>query len=119
MEIAAGLIKVKSGSDETIYTWSETIQSRMDEALLTLKDEGVEIESWFELEIKNEKYLLWYMRAISIEKVWKAFEKSKHEIDHFHLQSMTSITDEVILTKPLLDICSSKSASKVNSNKSV
>lgn len=106
MEIAAGLIKARPGSADTVKTWAEMISSHMEEALLTLKDEGVEIESWFELEIEGETYLLWYMRAESIAKVWEAFEQSKHEIDQFHLESMTAISEATIPTKPLLDLCS-------------
>ena len=104
MEIAAGLIKVKQESHELVETWASTIRQRTREALLTLHDEGVQIESWFELEIEGSKYLLWYMRAESIEKIWEAFATSKHEIDLFHLESMTAITEENIQTTPLVDI---------------
>ena len=47
MEIASGLIKLKPDSDEKVEEWRETVSSRLDEAIATLKDEGVEIESWF------------------------------------------------------------------------
>lgn len=105
MEIAAGLIKVAPDAESLVQVWASTISRRMDEALLTLQDEGVEIESWFELELEGSKYLLWYMRAESIDKIWAAFEKSQHEIDHFHLETMTALTAESILTTPLVDLC--------------
>jgi len=37
--------------------------------------EGAEIESWFRVKIDGQDYLLWYMRAESMQKV---FEVSRH-----------------------------------------
>ena len=109
MEVAAGLIKVKPGVEGSVQNWTETMRERVDEALITLREEGVEIESWFELEIEEDKYLLWYMRAESIEKIWSAFEQSEHEIDHFHLNTMTAISEGSIPTSPLVDLCTNGS----------
>lgn len=67
METAAGLIKLKPETEATIENWKAALQERAEEAIATLKDEGVEIESWFALEINGENYLLWYMRAESIK----------------------------------------------------
>ncbi|MEM7097892.1 MAG: DUF6176 family protein [Pseudomonadota bacterium] len=104
MEIAAGLIKVNLGAEGLVADWAKTIRERVDEALLTLRDEGVEIESWFELELAGDKYLLWYMRAASIERIWSAFAQSEHDIDHFHLETMTAISAENISATPLVDL---------------
>ncbi len=47
MEIASGLVRLKPGTVEKVEDWQKTISSRLEEAIVTLKDEGVEIESWF------------------------------------------------------------------------
>ena len=70
MEIAAGLIKLRVDSRDKVEEWRNTIEAKRNEALQTLRDEGVSIESWFKAEIEGEPYLLWYMRAESIERVW-------------------------------------------------
>jgi len=55
MEYASGLINVKPGSEEKVEEWGSTITSRLDEAAETLKDEDVQVESWFTIEISGEK----------------------------------------------------------------
>lgn len=105
MEIASGLIKLKPDSDEKVEHWRETVSSRLDEALATLKDEGVEIESWFRVTIEDQDYLLWYMRAESIQKAFEVSQTLKHPLDKFHYELMKSITAEngLIMAKPLYD----------------
>ena len=59
METAAGLIKLKPNSKTTVDNWRKALRERRDEAIATLRDEGVQVESWFELQIAGEDYLLW------------------------------------------------------------
>ena len=44
------------------------MNAREQEALATLQDEGVEIESWFSLSLDADDFLLCYVRADSIAK---------------------------------------------------
>lgn len=104
MEYASGLIKLKAGSDGKIEQWRKTIIARLDEAAATLKDEDVQVESWFTMEMNGEKYLLWYLRAKSIKRVFEVSQKLKHPIDKFHYQLMAEITAENIAAVPLIDI---------------
>jgi hypothetical protein len=108
MEIASGLIKLKPGSDEKVEKWRETISSRLNEAIATLNDEGVEIESWFKIEVGGQKFLLWYMRAESIARAFEVSQTLKHPIDQFHYKLMAEImdTDGRILAQPIIDITS-------------
>jgi len=106
MEYASGLIKLKPNSESKVDEWKKTIESRLDEAALTLQDEDVHIESWFTIEISGEKYLLWYLRAKSIQRVFEISMKLNHPIDKFHYEMMESITTKNgnFIAKPLLDI---------------
>ena len=104
MEIAAGFIKLKPGSAEKVRNWNETLESRKREAIQTLIDQRVEIESWFEVEVDGQPYLLWYMRAEAIEKSHQAYGKSKHDIDQFHAATMAAIMDDMVNARPLLDL---------------
>jgi hypothetical protein len=104
MEYAAALVKLHPGSEEKLETWRSTIQSRLDEAAATLKDEGVRVESYFTIEINQEKHLLWYLRAKSIKRVFEVAAQSKHPIDKFHHDVHQAITAAVTMATPLLDI---------------
>ena len=106
MEYASGLIKLKPGTEDKVEEWRSTIASRLNEAAATLRDEEVQIESWFKIELNGEKYLLWYLRAKSIKRVFEVSMQLKHPIDKFHYQLMAEITSENgnILAEPLIDI---------------
>jgi hypothetical protein len=104
MEYASGLIKLKSGSEEKVEEWRSTIASRLDEAAATLKDEDVQVESWFTVDINDQKYLLWYLRAKSIKRVFEVSQQLKHPIDKFHYDLMAEITASNIFAVPLIDM---------------
>jgi hypothetical protein len=104
MEYASGLIKLKPGSEERVEEWRSTIASRLDEAAATLKDEDVQVESWFTMEISGEKYLLWYLRAKSIKRVFEVSQRLEHPIDKFHYDLMAEITALNIFAVPLIDM---------------
>jgi hypothetical protein len=81
METAAGLLELKPGFEEFVHDWCATTTRRCDEALETLRAEGVAVESWFQVDIEGQPYLLGYLRAGSIKRVWKAARQSSLEID--------------------------------------
>jgi hypothetical protein len=76
----------------------------LDEAAATLRDEDVQVESWLTIEISGEKYLLWYLRAKSIKRVFEVSQQLKHPIDKFHYEIMVAITETNIFAKPLIDM---------------
>ena len=86
MEIIAGVIELKPDSLERVEEWASTLNARIDEAVATLKDEGVELESWFHLSLDGKDYLLSYMRADSLKKAQDVVKDSTHAIDAFHQQ---------------------------------
>ncbi|MEW6997405.1 DUF6176 family protein [Colwelliaceae bacterium BS250] len=110
MEYASGLIKLKPETENKVEEWKHTISSRLDEAAATLQDEDVQIESWFKVEIEGNKYLLWYLRAKSIKRVFEVSLQLKHPIDKFHYELMAEITasNGNILAEPLIDIAREK-----------
>lgn len=106
MEYASGLIKLKPATEDKVEQWRSTIAARLNEAAATLQDEEVQIESWFKVEIDGAKYLLWYLRAKSIRRVFEVSMQLKHPIDQFHYELMAEITSDNgnILAEPLIDI---------------
>ncbi|MBU2970886.1 hypothetical protein KO527_16160 [Pseudoalteromonas sp. C2R02] len=106
MEYASGLIQLKPNTEDKVEHWRSVIASRLDEAAATLQDEEVQIESWFKIEIDNKQYLLWYLRAKSIQQVFEISMQLKHPIDKFHYELMSEITAQNgnILATPMIDI---------------
>lgn len=104
METVAGLIKLKPGTEPTVRAWRETLEQRQDEALQTLRDEGIAIESWFQMEIGGEQYLLWYIRAESIARAREIAGRSTHAVDEYHFDVMSRITDRRIDASLLLHL---------------
>jgi hypothetical protein len=110
MEYASGLIKLKSGSEAKVDEWRRTMTSRLDEAAATLQDEDVQVESWFTLDMEGERFLLWYLRAKSIKRVFEVLHELKHPIDRYHVALMAEIAveDGNFIATPLIDIPRSK-----------
>jgi hypothetical protein len=104
MEYASDVIKLKPGSENKVAEWRRTIASRLDDAAATLKDEDVQVESWFTIEIGGEKYLLWYLRAKSIRRVFEVSRELKHPIEKFRYDVMEAITAANIIAEPLIDM---------------
>ena len=104
MEYASALVRMKPGSEDTLEAWRSTIAARLDEAAATLRDEDVKVESYFTVEIGGERYLLWYLRAKSIARVFEVSRQLEHPIDKFHYEMMEAITAAVIMATPLIDI---------------
>ena len=86
MDVKAYLIKLKEDSGDRVSEWASTINSRRDEALATLRAEGVEVESWFLLSLNGQDYLLSYMRAEDMERAQQVAKESLHDIDAYHQQ---------------------------------
>ncbi len=86
MDIDLGVVKLKPNSLPRVREWASELNKRMSEALDTLKDEGVHVESWFLLSQDDGDYLICYMRSGDKKKAVEAARKSLHEIDAYHQQ---------------------------------
>ena len=79
-------IRLKPNSVERVRQWANEINTRKDETLLTLKDEGVVIESVFLDQNSEGDFLIYYMKAENFAEAKKAVVKSIHKIDEYHRQ---------------------------------
>jgi Family of unknown function (DUF6176) len=86
MDVVARIIELKPNSLDRVEEWATTLNKCADEALATLQDEGVKLESWFHLSLDDKDYLLCYMRAESIQKAHQVVRFSPHAIDAYHQQ---------------------------------
>lgn len=79
-------IKLKPGSVPRAREWAMVINARRDEALATLRDEGVVLECAFLDQTSEGDFLIYVMKAGSFEHAKEAANRSTHEIDDYHLK---------------------------------
>ncbi|MGN5765482.1 DUF6176 family protein [Acinetobacter calcoaceticus] len=103
MEVGAVLIKLKANSMADVEVWQREIQQRKAEAIQTLQTEGVTVESWFQLELNGDDYLLAYMRAKDIAHAQQVARNSTFEIDQVHRQ-FKLLWEQVIPAQLLVDL---------------
>ncbi|HEX8197029.1 MAG TPA: DUF6176 family protein [Pyrinomonadaceae bacterium] len=97
-------IKIKSGSIDRVREWAQTINKRRNEALTTLRDETVIIESVFLDRTEDTDYLIAVMRAESFERSGEAVRTSAHEIDKYHHQFKRDVWEERTELELLVDL---------------
>ena len=103
MDVGAVLIQLKPDSLTYVDAWQAELNARKDEALETLKAEGVLVESWFYLKLEGQDYLLAYTRAENIQKAQAVAKKSHFPIDQVH-KNFKKNWLKIIPTKLLLDL---------------
>lgn len=103
LDVGAALIKLKPHAHDAVNTWREALNNRIDEAIATLKAEGVYIESWFQLNIEGQEYLIAYMRAENIKKAQQIAKNSNFPIDHLH-QAFKAYWEKAYPAKLLVDL---------------
>ncbi len=86
LETRCHKIKLKPGSIERVREWAQTISRRRDEALATLRDETIVIESAFLDRSEHGDFLIVYTKAESFARAAGAVRQSVHAIDEYHRQ---------------------------------
>ncbi len=82
--VACHRIMLKPGSMARVREWARELNGRRAEALATLSDEGVTIESVFLERTRDGDFLIYYMRGADLARSRDVAAKSKHDIDHYH-----------------------------------
>lgn len=77
-------IKLKPDSIEKVREWAKTINERKTEALATLREESVILETVFLDQTGEGDFLIYLMKAESFAKARETVQKSIHSIDGFH-----------------------------------
>ena len=104
MELRCSVIQLKEGSLDRVKEWASAINSRKEEALKTLKNEGVTIESFFLVTLEEKDFLVAYMRASSVEKARASVKTSLHEIDAYHQEFKRSAWEKKFDAELLVDL---------------
>lgn len=104
MTAHCAIIKLKPDSLNAVKEWQTYIQDNRSDAIQTLTDEGVSIESWFLTQINGEDYLVAYMRTDDIQKAHEAAKASTNHVDIIHKAFKKETWAERISTELLLDL---------------
>jgi hypothetical protein len=97
-------IKLKPGYVERARVWAAEINRRPDEALATLRGEGVSIESAFLDSTSEGDFLIYYLRAHDFDRAREIFSRSERPIDAFHQQFKDQCWAERTKLELLIDL---------------
>lgn len=97
-------VQLKPDSVERVRAWAAELNARRAEALETLKNEGVWIETVFLDTCGEESSLVYYMRADSIERAQAAAADSTAAIDEFHGKFKREVWSRVRKLELLVDL---------------
>jgi hypothetical protein len=75
---------LRPGSRERVREWASEILRRKEEALETMRDEGVLVESVFLERAPDGDFLVYYMKATNMDKSFRIAQKSNRPIDLYH-----------------------------------
>ncbi|RDI72400.1 DUF6176 family protein [Halopelagius longus] len=84
--------RIEPGKRDRLREWMTEITTRREEAIETLRYEGMISEAAFLEQTDDADYLVYYMEAEDIDGVYEAFQSSPYEIDHEHGE----VLDEVL-----------------------
>lgn len=84
METVCARVRLKPGSRDRVREWASELRTRSGEVLETLRDEGVVIESVFLDSDEQGDFLVYYMKAHSLEEAHAVVQRSHHPIDSYH-----------------------------------
>lgn len=104
-EVACIRIELNPESIDLIREWSKTMnENRRPEALATMIQEGVTIESYFLDRRPEGDYLIAYTRAASLDEAAEVAAGSDREIARYHREVKQAAWGERTVLEPLVDL---------------
>jgi hypothetical protein len=99
-------IKLKPNSIDRVRAWAEEIMRRKDEALETLRHEGVVLECFFLDRRDDGDYMVSIMTTADIERSQSVGRDSTHAIDAFHRAFKRDTWDSADALETLVELTS-------------
>ena len=84
LQTICGRIKIKDNCLSKVREWAKELNSRKEESLHTLREEGVYIESVFLDQRVDGIYLIYFMKLTNLKTASTIAKKSEHSIDLYH-----------------------------------
>ncbi|WP_134669865.1 DUF6176 family protein [Halorussus marinus] len=85
--------KIEAGKTQRLEEWAREVRDREAEAIETLKNEGMYEETAFIEHTDGGDFLIYYMKAEDVDRVYEAYEESSHAIDEEHEQVMLDVLE--------------------------
>ncbi|WP_247730472.1 DUF6176 family protein [Halovivax limisalsi] len=92
-EIVLTKQKIEPEKTRRLETWAREVRNRNSEAVETLQNEGMHAETAFIEHTDDGEFLVYYMKAEDMQRVYDAFEESTHPIDVEHKQVMMDVLE--------------------------
>jgi len=86
MSVRCMRIRLVAGGAERARQWAKEIMSRSGEAMGTLKQEGVTLESVFLDQLEGVDYLIYYMRSSDMARALAAGRTLADDLQQYHRQ---------------------------------
>lgn len=104
METSCAVIELHPDSVEKVKEWAAFMNANREEALLSLKNEGVTIESAFVVQIEGKDYFIGYMRAVDMLQAATVVKTSTLAVDAFHKAFKKACWKSLVRATPVLDL---------------
>jgi hypothetical protein len=104
METSCVAIELLPGSVEKVQEWGDFLRTNRDEALQSLKNEGVTVESAFVVNIDGRDYLIGYMRASNMHSAHQAAKDSTLNVDAYHQAFKKAFWGKTYKGTPISDL---------------
>lgn len=104
METRCVRVRIKPGSLGAVREWARTINERREEAVATLRNELVQVESVFLEAAADGDFLIYYMRGVDLSASQKVAGASEHPIDAYHQHFMRTHTEGGTVLELLIDV---------------
>ena len=96
-------IKLKPNTEHKVAEWSKIMNERAEEVIETLQNEGVYVESVFFSKELDGDYIIYYIKAESIDKMREVAKNSELAIDTFHRKFKQDTFESSTLLTKLVD----------------
>lgn len=97
-------VKLQPDSLRRVRAWADELNCRREEALETMRDEGMLVESTFLDSTSEGDFLICFMKAESFEKAMAVVKQSLHAIDVYHQTFKKKTTESVTQLELLVDL---------------
>lgn len=104
METSCVVIELLPNSAEKVRQWGEYLLVNHEEALRSLRREGVTIESAFVVNIEGKEYLVGYMRTVSMDDAHGAPKDPTPSLDAYHLAFKKACWGKRYKCMPVVDL---------------
>ena len=103
MESQCVKVRLRRGSIERVREWADELNRRSDEVLETLREEGVAIEAAFLDRTSEGDFLIYFMKAQSLEAAQEVGRRSQHPIDDYHQRFKADVWESAEVLEPQID----------------